>query len=64
VRLPGAVGAGRAWTGAASRSGLQLAALPEQEAALVGLGIALDEDVQLFRRSPKGTAPPVAPPPR
>jgi aspartyl-tRNA(Asn)/glutamyl-tRNA(Gln) amidotransferase subunit A len=36
--------------------GLQLAALPEQEAALVGLGIALDEDVQLFRRSPKGTA--------
>jgi aspartyl-tRNA(Asn)/glutamyl-tRNA(Gln) amidotransferase subunit A len=44
--------------------GLQLAALPEQEAALVGLGIALDEDVQLFRRSPKGTAPPVAPPPR
>ena len=32
--------------------GLQLAALPEQEAALVGLGIALDEDVQLFRRRP------------
>jgi aspartyl-tRNA(Asn)/glutamyl-tRNA(Gln) amidotransferase subunit A len=32
--------------------GLQLAALPEHEAALVGLGIALDEDVQLFRHQP------------
>jgi len=32
--------------------GLQLAALPHQEAALVGLGIAIDEDVQLFRQSP------------
>jgi aspartyl-tRNA(Asn)/glutamyl-tRNA(Gln) amidotransferase subunit A len=32
--------------------GLQLAALPEQEAALVGMGIALDEDVQLFRQRP------------
>ena len=32
--------------------GLQLAGLPEREAALVGLGMALDEDVQLFRRSP------------
>ena len=27
-----------------------LAGLPEQEAGLVGLGIALDEDVQLWRR--------------
>ena len=34
--------------------GLQLAALPEQEAALVGLGIALDEDVQLYRQPPTG----------
>ncbi|MCW2715799.1 MAG: glutamyl-tRNA(Gln) amidotransferase subunit [Frankiales bacterium] len=32
--------------------GLSLSALPEQEAALVGLGITLDEDVQLWRRSP------------
>jgi aspartyl-tRNA(Asn)/glutamyl-tRNA(Gln) amidotransferase subunit A len=32
--------------------GLQLAGLPEQEATLVGLGIALDEDVQLFRQAP------------
>ena len=32
--------------------GLQLAALPPQEAELVGLGIALDETVQLWRRSP------------
>jgi aspartyl-tRNA(Asn)/glutamyl-tRNA(Gln) amidotransferase subunit A len=32
--------------------GLQLAGLPEQEAALVGLGITLDEDVQLWRTSP------------
>jgi len=32
--------------------GLELAGLPEQEAALVGLGIALDEDVQLWRRNP------------
>ena len=32
--------------------GLELAGLPEQEAALVGLGIALDEDVQLWRSSP------------
>jgi Asp-tRNA(Asn)/Glu-tRNA(Gln) amidotransferase A subunit family amidase len=30
--------------------GLELAGLPEQEAGLVGLGIALDEDVQLWRR--------------
>jgi Asp-tRNA(Asn)/Glu-tRNA(Gln) amidotransferase A subunit family amidase len=35
--------------------GLQLAALPEQEAALMGIGIALDEDVQLFRRGPSLT---------
>jgi aspartyl-tRNA(Asn)/glutamyl-tRNA(Gln) amidotransferase subunit A len=32
--------------------GLELAGLPEQEAALVGLGIVLDEDVQLWRRNP------------
>ena len=32
--------------------GLSLAALPEQEAALVGLGTAVDEDVQLWRRNP------------
>jgi aspartyl-tRNA(Asn)/glutamyl-tRNA(Gln) amidotransferase subunit A len=32
--------------------GLLLAALPEQEAALVGLGVTLDEDLQLFRRTP------------
>ena len=32
--------------------GLELAGLPEQEAALVGLGIALDEDVQLWRHNP------------
>lgn len=32
--------------------GLQLAGLPEQEADLVGLGIALDEDVQLWRQAP------------
>ena len=32
--------------------GLSLAALPEQEAALVGLGAAVDEDVQLWRRNP------------
>jgi aspartyl-tRNA(Asn)/glutamyl-tRNA(Gln) amidotransferase subunit A len=37
--------------------GLELAGLPEQEAALVGLGIALDEDVQLWRRSPDQRAP-------
>jgi aspartyl-tRNA(Asn)/glutamyl-tRNA(Gln) amidotransferase subunit A len=38
--------------------GLQLAALPEQEADLVGLGVTLDEDVQLWRRDPllAGTA--------
>lgn len=30
--------------------GLQLAGLPEQESALVGLGIALDEDVRLWER--------------
>jgi aspartyl-tRNA(Asn)/glutamyl-tRNA(Gln) amidotransferase subunit A len=36
--------------------GLCLSALPEQEAALVDLGIFLDEDVQMFRRSP----PPLA----
>jgi aspartyl-tRNA(Asn)/glutamyl-tRNA(Gln) amidotransferase subunit A len=35
--------------------GLQLAALPEQEAALVGLGIALDEDVRLFEQRPSAT---------
>ena len=29
--------------------GLQLAGLPEQEASLLGLGITLDEDVQLWR---------------
>ena len=34
--------------------GLQLAGLPEQEAALVGLGIALAEEVQLFGMSPPG----------
>jgi aspartyl-tRNA(Asn)/glutamyl-tRNA(Gln) amidotransferase subunit A len=32
--------------------GLQLAGLPEQEAALVGLGITVDEDVQLWRQAP------------
>ena len=32
--------------------GLQLAGLPEQEAALVGLGIAVDEDVRLWERAP------------
>jgi aspartyl-tRNA(Asn)/glutamyl-tRNA(Gln) amidotransferase subunit A len=32
--------------------GLTLAGLPEHEADLVGLGIALDEDVQLWRTSP------------
>ena len=32
--------------------GLQLAGLPEQEAALVGLGITLDEDVRLWEQSP------------
>ncbi len=32
--------------------GLELAGLPEQEAALVGLGIALDEDLQLWRHNP------------
>lgn len=31
--------------------GLTLSGLPEQEAPLVGLGIVLDEDVQLWRRS-------------
>ena len=31
--------------------GLSLAALPAQEAALVGLGVAVDEDVQLWRRN-------------
>ena len=36
--------------------GLTLAAPPEQEAALVGLGVALDEDVQLWRRNPLDTA--------
>lgn len=36
--------------------GLELAGLPEQEAALVGLGIALDEDVQLWRSAPSGAA--------
>jgi aspartyl-tRNA(Asn)/glutamyl-tRNA(Gln) amidotransferase subunit A len=36
--------------------GLCLAALPEQEAELVDLGVFLDEDVQLFRRTP----PPVS----
>ena len=36
--------------------GLQLAGLPEREAELVGLGIALDEDVQLWRRSPSPRA--------
>jgi aspartyl-tRNA(Asn)/glutamyl-tRNA(Gln) amidotransferase subunit A len=33
--------------------GLELAGLPEQEARLVGLGIAVDEDVQLWRRAPE-----------
>ncbi len=32
--------------------GLQLAGLPEQEAELVGLGLTLDEDVQLWRTAP------------
>ena len=32
--------------------GLALAALPEREATLVGLGVAVDEDVQLWRRNP------------
>ena len=32
--------------------GLQLAALPEQEAALVGLGTTLDEDVRLWEQPP------------
>lgn len=32
--------------------GLQLGGLPEQEAALVGLGIVLDEDVRLWEQSP------------
>ncbi len=32
--------------------GLELAGVPEQEASLVGLGIALDEDVQLWRHNP------------
>ena len=32
--------------------GLSLAALPEQEAALVGLGIVVDEQVGLWRRNP------------
>ena len=36
--------------------GLELAGLPEQEAALVGLGIALDEEVRLWRSAP-GSAP-------
>jgi aspartyl-tRNA(Asn)/glutamyl-tRNA(Gln) amidotransferase subunit A len=36
--------------------GLQLAGLPEQEAALTGLGITLDEDVQLWRQAPAMTA--------
>jgi aspartyl-tRNA(Asn)/glutamyl-tRNA(Gln) amidotransferase subunit A len=34
--------------------GLQLAGLPEQEAALVGLGIALDEDVRFWEQAPPG----------
>ena len=33
--------------------GLELAGLPEQEAGLVALAITLDEDVQLWRRSPE-----------
>lgn len=32
--------------------GLSLAALPEQEQALLALGVAVDEDVQLWRRNP------------
>jgi aspartyl-tRNA(Asn)/glutamyl-tRNA(Gln) amidotransferase subunit A len=32
--------------------GLMLAALPEHEEDLVGIAVTLDEDVQLFRRSP------------
>lgn len=32
--------------------GLQLAGLPEREAELAGLGITLDEDVQLWRQAP------------
>ena len=32
--------------------GLMLAALPEQEEDLVGIGVSLDEDVQLFRQFP------------
>lgn len=33
-------------------AGLQLAALPEREAELVGLGIALDEDVRFWEQDP------------
>ena len=39
--------------------GLQLAGLPEREGDLVGLGIALDEDVQLWRRDPLADGKPV-----
>ncbi|CAA9355417.1 MAG: Aspartyl-tRNA(Asn) amidotransferase subunit A @ Glutamyl-tRNA(Gln) amidotransferase subunit A [uncultured Frankineae bacterium] len=35
--------------------GLELAGTPEQEAGLVGLGITLDEDVQLWRSRPRCT---------
>ena len=38
--------------------GLQLAGLPEREAELVGLGIAVDEDVRLWERAPAITAGP------
>jgi aspartyl-tRNA(Asn)/glutamyl-tRNA(Gln) amidotransferase subunit A len=36
--------------------GLMLASLPEQEDDLVGIAITLDEDVQMFRRSPPQAA--------
>lgn len=38
--------------------GLTLSGLPEQEASLLGLGITLDEDVQLFRCSPPASRAP------
>ena len=37
--------------------GLSLAALPEAEAELVGLGIAVDEDVRLWERAPRPATP-------
>ncbi|MCW2615477.1 MAG: glutamyl-tRNA(Gln) amidotransferase subunit [Frankiales bacterium] len=36
--------------------GLSLAALPEQEASLVGLGVVVDEEVQLWQRNPLAPA--------